>query len=106
MRGRRAATRSRPRSRSSSRAPWRADPQPARRARLESDLLLRLCVVAIAQVREDVSDVGKLLLEVALEGLQPLDQLGTARERAAKEHPRATTPTMGMTVVHVHLLSS
>jgi hypothetical protein len=67
---------------------------------------LRLAFVAVAQVREDVCDISKLLLEVTLEGLQALDQLGTARERAAKEHPRAATPTVGMTVVHAHLLSS
>src|SRR5205807_1321197 len=67
------------------------------RARLGSDLLLRLCVVAVAQVAQHVRNVRELLLEVALEGLQALDQLGAARERAAKEHPRATTPTMGMT---------
>jgi hypothetical protein len=67
---------------------------------------LVLGLVVVAQVREYIRDVGELLLEVTLEGLQPLDQFGTARERAAKEHPRATTPTMGMTVVHVHLLSS
>ena len=70
------------------------------------DLLLRRVVRTVAQVREHVGDVCKLLFEVALEGLQPLDQLWTARERAAKEHPRATAPAMGMTVVHVHLLSS
>ena len=84
------------------------DELPTRQALgdLEVGRLRLLAFVAVAQVREDVGDVGKLLLEVALEGLQPLDQLGTARERAAKEHPRAATPTMGMTVVHVHLLSS
>jgi len=57
-------------------------------------------------MREDIRNVCELLLEVALEGLQPLDKLGTARERAAKEHPRTTTPAMGMTMMHVHLLSS
>ncbi|MFL5915612.1 MAG: hypothetical protein ACJ752_08250 [Gaiellaceae bacterium] len=67
---------------------------------------MRLCVVAVAQVAQYVRNVSELLLEVALEGLQAPDQLGAAREWAAKEHPRATTPTMGMTVMHVHLLSS
>jgi hypothetical protein len=67
---------------------------------------LRLGVVLVAQMREDVGNVGELLLEVALEGLQPLDQLGTARESAAEEHPRAATPAVVMTVMHVHLLSS
>jgi hypothetical protein len=67
---------------------------------------LGLALVAVAQVRENVGDIGELLLEVALEGLQSLDQLGTARKRAAEEHSRATAPGMGMAVVHVHLLSS
>jgi hypothetical protein len=71
-----------------------------------SGLLLWRVVRAVTQVREDVCDVCKLLLEVALEGLQALDQLWTAREGAAEEHPRATAPAMGMTVMHVHLLSS
>jgi hypothetical protein len=72
-----------------------------------SDLLLGLAFVAVAQVREDVGDVGELLLEIALEGLQPLDQLWPAREAAAEKHPGApAAPAMVTVVMHVHLLSS
>jgi hypothetical protein len=38
-------------------------------------------LLAAAQMPEDVVDVRELLLEIALEGLQPLDQLLAARER-------------------------
>src|SRR5207247_10715789 len=81
---------------------WHRDVAP----RDGSDLLRR-CVVrrAVAQVREHVGDVRELLLEVALESLQPLDQLRAARKAAAEEHPGATPPSM-VTVVHFHLLSS
>ena len=40
-----------------------------------SDLLLRLGVVGVAQMREHIRDVGKLLFEIALVVLQPLDHL-------------------------------
>jgi hypothetical protein len=70
-----------------------------------SRLLLGLALVAVAQVREYVRNVSELLFEVALERLQPLDQLGAVREAAAEKHPRTSTPTM-VTVMHVHLLSS
>src|SRR5919112_4353216 len=72
-----------------------------------SDLLPGRVVRAVAQVREHVGDVRELLLEVALESLQPLDQLRAAREAAAEEHPGApAAPVMVTVVVHVHLLSS
>jgi hypothetical protein len=69
-------------------------------------LVLRLAFVAVAEVRDHVRDVGELLLEVALIGLQPLEQLVAAREAAAEEHPRSATAPAMVTVVHVHLLSS
>jgi hypothetical protein len=57
-------------------------------------------------MREDVGNVRELLLEVALEGLQPLDQLWPAGKAASEKHPWATTPAMMVTMMHVHLLSS
>jgi hypothetical protein len=57
-------------------------------------------VVAVAQVGDHVRDVCELLLEVALVGLQPLEQLVSAREAAAEEHPGASAGVVAM-VVHV-----
>jgi hypothetical protein len=42
---------------------WHRDVAPRDR----SDLLLGLALVAVAQVRENIGDVGELLLEIALE---------------------------------------
>ncbi len=42
---------------------WHRDVAPRDR----SDLLLGLAFVAVAQVRENIGDVGELLLEIALE---------------------------------------
>jgi hypothetical protein len=80
------------------------DGLPARQEWL--GLRLRRVIRAVAQVRDHVRDVGELLLEVALVVLQPLEQFVSARESAAEEHPRAATPAVMMTVMHVHLLSS
>jgi len=38
-------------------------------------------------MREHVGDVRQLLFEVALESLQPLDQLRAVRKAAAEERP-------------------
>jgi hypothetical protein len=67
-----------------------------------------LALVAVAQVRKHVCYVRKLLLEVALEALQALDQLWSAGEASAEEHAGATTPATVMMMVHydIHLLSS
>src|SRR4029078_11350346 len=72
-----------------------------------SGLLLRGVVRAVPQMRDHVGDVGELLLEIALVGPQPLEQLVAAREAAAEEHPGApAAPAMVTVVMHVHLLSS
>jgi hypothetical protein len=65
-----------------------------------------LALLTVAQVREDVDDVGELLLEVALVVLQALDQLWPARETAAEESPRAVSPAMMMVMAMVHVFTS
>jgi elongation factor G len=67
-----------------------------------SSLGLRLGPAVVAQVRDQVGDVRELLFQVALVGLQPLEQLLAARERTAE----VDSPVAVMTVMHVHLLSS
>ena len=49
--------------------------------------LLRLGLAVIAQMRDHVRDVRKLLLEVALIRLEPLEQLLPVRERPTEEQP-------------------
>src|SRR5581483_9398903 len=96
--------RSSSRRRRSARRPARAPDRPARASRLLR-LRLRTAVVgaaAIAQVLDQVGDVGELLLVVALVRLEPAQELLPVRERAAEVAPSAPV----VSVLHLHLPSS
>ena len=59
-------------------------------------------LIAVAQVRDHVGDVGQLLLEVALVGLQPREQLLPVRERPAEMDSPAPVPVMVVVRCHLH----
>jgi hypothetical protein len=58
----------------------------------------------VAQVRDQIRDVRKLLLEVSLVRLETFQQLLPVRERPAEVEPAAAVSVV-MTV-HCHLLSA
>src|SRR5205814_4141060 len=59
----------------------------------------------VAQMLDEVGHVGEFLLEVALVGLQALEQVGAVGKRSAEVEP--SVPAMvAVVLVHCHLLSS